>query len=56
MPDIFENLYDELSKRLPNKGDRELLKELLDIQKKGGKEMLQGRIKSMMEELEGADI
>ncbi len=58
MPDTFEKLYEEFRNRLPRHiaADDDLLKELLNIQKEGGKDALQDKLKEMIEQVgEGED-
>jgi len=53
MNDVYENIFKELSKKLPRKEDIDLLKTLLDIQREGGGEAVKKKIKTLIQEIAG---
>jgi hypothetical protein len=53
MQDIYDKMYEELSKKLPHESDRKLLKELLEIQRRKGKYALEEEIKKRIEKIYG---
>lgn len=53
MPDLFDSIYEELSKKLPRNDDRKLLRMLLDAQREGGKDAVKKIINMMLEEIAG---
>ena len=53
MPDAYDRIFQELSRRLPNKDDIELLQTLLESLRKGGREEAETEIKDMIKKLAG---
>lgn len=51
--DVYDRLYEELTKRLPNKGDAELLKGLIEILRKDGKKSVIEELDKMVDTLAG---
>lgn len=53
LADVYDKMFQELTKRFPNgsPADEKLLKELLDLQREGGKAALQDRLKEMIEKI-----
>lgn len=52
MSDIYEQIYQALTPKLPRKEDADLLRFLLDAQKEGGKEAVKALIEKLIEEIE----
>lgn len=55
MTDAYDRLYQGISEKLPSKADREILKELVDLQRKGGKEVLKEKIQELVDKV-GSDV
>ena len=53
MTDAYDRLYQGISEKLLSKADRETLKELVDLQRKGGKEVLKEKIQELVEKVGG---
>jgi len=53
LADIYEKLFTELSKQLPNKQDQDLLRILLDCLRKDGAKGVAEKIDEITTELEG---
>ena len=53
MTDAFDRLRNGISDKLPTKADKELLEELVDLHRKGGIDMLEKRIKELIDEVGG---
>jgi hypothetical protein len=53
MNDVYENIFRELSKKLPRKEDIDLLKMLLDVQREGGGSAVKKKIKMFIQEMVG---
>lgn len=53
MNDVYENIFRELSKKLPRKEDIDLLKTLLDVQREGGGVAVKKKIKMLIQEIVG---
>ena len=53
MNDVYENIFREISKRLPRKEDIDLLKMLLDVQREGGEAAVKKKIKMLIQEIVG---
>ena len=53
MNDVYENIFRELSKKLPRKDDVDLLKMLLDVQREGGGVAVKKKIKMFIQEIVG---
>jgi len=53
MNDAYENIFRELSKKLPGKEDVDLLRTLLDVQRKGGGGAVKKKIKMLIKEMAG---
>ena len=51
--DVYDRLYEELAKRLPNKDDAELLRGLIGTLRIGGKEGVKEEIDKLINALEG---
>lgn len=49
--DIHDKISQELAKKLPNESDRTLLKELVEVQRTGGKERLRDEVEKMIERI-----
>jgi hypothetical protein len=55
MTDAYDRLYQGISEKLTSKADREILKELVDLQRKGGKEILEEKIQELVDKV-GGDV
>ena len=55
MTDAYDRLYQGISEKLPSKADRAILKELVDLQRKGGKEVLKEKIQELVDRV-GSDV
>ena len=53
MNDVYENIFRELSKKLPRKEDIDLLKMLLDVQREGGGRAVKKKLKMFIQEMVG---
>ena len=53
MNDVYENIFRELSKKLPRKDDVYLLKTVLDVQREGGGGAVKKKIKMLIKEIVG---
>ena len=53
MNDVYENIFRELSNKLPRKEDVDLLKTLLAVQREGGGEAVKKKIKTLIQEMVG---
>jgi len=53
MSDVYENIFRELSKKLPRKEDVDLLRTLLDAQREGGGGAVKKKIKMLIQEIVG---
>lgn len=53
MADAYDRLLQGISKKLPNKTDKELLKELVGILRDGGQEALETKVKDIVEKVGG---
>ena len=53
MNDVYENIFRELSKKLPRKEDIDLLKTLLDVQRDGSGVAVKKKIKMLIQEIVG---
>jgi hypothetical protein len=53
LKDVYDEILDALSKKLPRKEDVELLKMLLDVQREGGSAAVKTNIKKLIEEIVG---
>jgi|GEM_PF-3799094 hypothetical protein len=53
MQDIYDKIYNELSKKLPLEDHRKLLKEFLGVLKRSGKDALEQAIKEKIDEIAG---
>jgi len=53
MNDVYENIFRELSKKLPRKDDINLLKMLLDVQRESGGVAVKKKIKVLIQEIVG---
>lgn len=49
-----DKLYEGISSRLPANSDRELLRELVETHRKGGKQLLEERIRELIDKV-GSD-
>jgi hypothetical protein len=55
LSDVHDKIYQELAKRLPNDSDRVLLKELIEIQRSGGKERLRDEVSRRIDNVGAED-
>ena len=53
MNDVYENIFEELSKKLPRKEEIDLLRTLLDVQREGGGKAVKKKIKTLIQEIVG---
>ena len=53
MTDIYDNIFNELSRRLSKEGDRTLLKTLISVQREGGKDAVKKKLKMIIQEISG---
>lgn len=53
MNDVYENIFREISKKLPRKEDVDLLKMLLEVQREGGGAAVKKKIKMLIQEIVG---
>lgn len=56
MSDIYEQIYQELTSKLPRNEDIELLKVLINALKKGGKDLVKSVIKELIQEIEEGEV
>ena len=53
MNDVYENIFKQLSKKLPRKEDVDLLRMLLNVQREGGGAAVKKKIKGLILEIVG---
>jgi len=51
LPDTYDRIFKELSKKLPSKDDVELLKTLMTLLKTGGQAEAEAELKNMIKKL-----
>lgn len=53
MTDIYDDIFDELSRRLSKKEDVTLLTTLISVQREGGKDAVKKKVKMLIQEVLG---